>query len=170
MCSGKTTLGAALAQALSVDNPTCFIDLDQEIERQQGMPVREIFARYGEDAFRKLEWQALQQACNLSDAVIACGGGTPCRPGAMDLINAHGISVYLQASLPVLARRLMQGKAQRPLVAHIESMDEMQDFVASALNHREAYYKQATHSFDSSHLESAEEIDAAVDKFLKEIL
>lgn len=161
MCSGKTTLGVALAKECGFS----FIDLDEEIERESGMSVSEIFARLGEAAFRALERAALERAVGLGDAVVACGGGTPCRPGAMELMNAAGDTVYLKPSESRLLPRLMQGRSKRPKIAAISSDAEMLALVRDMISEREPFYALAKHEFDSSWLETTEEIAASVARF-----
>ena len=110
MGSGKSTLGRALAQRV----PGCaFIDLDEEIERRAGMSVREIFDTLGQERFRALEADTLRSLCppeGTQVCVVATGGGTPCRPGAMEWMNAAGTTVLLRASDAVLLRRLLQAQ------------------------------------------------------------
>lgn len=115
MCSGKTTLGRALGRALGRE----FIDLDQRIEAGQGRTIKEIFATEGEEAFRRIEQETLKTVAVSGAPVIACGGGTPCGPGAMDLMNSMGVTVWLQPSWDRLLPRLMHGRRKRPLIAHI---------------------------------------------------
>src|SRR4029453_2479239 len=89
--SGKTTIGAALANRLSME----FVDLDKEIETREGNSVPEIFAAHGEAHFRQvestllLEWATAQRSF-----VMATGGGTPCFFDGIDVINKHGLSIF----------------------------------------------------------------------------
>ncbi len=166
MCSGKTTLGEALAR--SIDVP--YVDIDQAIERESGMSVSLIFSTLGEEAFRRMEAATLARLAGQHDVIIGCGGGTPCRPGAMQMMNAAGITVKLEARKEVLVRRLMEGRHKRPLVAAVQTPDEMSAIVDSLMPARDAYYNLAVHRFDSSYLESPEEIARSVEQFRREIL
>ncbi len=56
------------------------IEMDQLIEEQQGMPITEIFAKYGEDHFRKLETDMLVSFQDKTNTVVSCGGGIVVRP------------------------------------------------------------------------------------------
>lgn len=165
MCSGKTTLGRALASALGCE----FIDLDHYIEDKTGMKVREIFNTKGEDAFRRMELQALDAICNNVDIVVACGGGTPCIPNAMDMMNAKGTTVWLQPRPDRLLQRLMHGKHKRPLIANIETEEEMMAFAKSKIDERRPYYAQSKYIFDSSWLENGEQIENTIARFKSEI-
>ena len=112
--SGKSTLGAQLSTELEVD----FYDLDQEIELSAGKSIQKIFSEEGEDGFRTKEKECLINLSKLSHSkVIATGGGTPCFHHNMDLINRHGVSIFLDVPLEVVVKRLIaQGTGSRPLL------------------------------------------------------
>ena len=166
MCSGKTTLGEALAGSIGVP----FVDLDAAIEDEAGMSVSRIFSTMGEESFRRMEADILARLAGRNDVVVGCGGGTPCRPGAMQMMNAAGITVKLEARRDVLLRRLMEGRHKRPLLAGVKTADEMSAVIDRLMPARDAYYNLATHRFDSSYLESPEEIAASVERFRYEII
>lgn len=164
MCSGKTTLGRALASRTGMR----FIDLDQMIEQEQGMSVKSIFSSLGETEFRRLEADALARVSMMSDVIIACGGGTPCSPGAMELMNGRGITVHLVPDQSRLVRRLMYGRRKRPLLATISTNEEMLDFARRKIAERAPWYDRAQHIFDSTMLETPMEIAITVDEFINE--
>src|SRR5262245_26833320 len=112
MGSGKSTVGALLAQRLGVP----FRDLDAEIERQAGLGVAEIFARFGAADFRGREAGALYRLARAEPAVVALGGGALGRPENRDLVLATGTLVWLDAPSPVLIRRIGDVRS-RPLLA-----------------------------------------------------
>lgn len=112
MGSGKTTIGKLLAQELNRE----FIDLDQWIEKNEGMTVAEIFERRGEPEFRRLERQAAETLGQKSRLVIAAGGGTLTNPSNAAALRENGIIVFLDASLNAVRARL-QGDKTRPLLA-----------------------------------------------------
>lgn len=166
MGSGKTTLGRALAAATGLR----FIDLDEYIEEQSGATVREIFATRGEAAFREIERATLLEVSRMDDVIVACGGGTPCFRSNMELMNATGFTVLLEASFPRLLERLTEGRAKRPLIAAMER-DELEAYIRTTLNARMPHYSKARGRFGSDELETAEMIAASVarftDRFLK---
>lgn len=166
MCSGKTTLGRALGRALRRE----FIDLDQRIETEQGRTIKEIFATDGEQAFRKIEQEMLKKVSVSGSPVVACGGGTPCAAGAMDLMNSLGVTVWLQPAWERLLPRLMHGRRKRPLIANIKTADEMLDFYNNAMSARTPHYSRAMYTFDSSRLEDGAEIEATIREFTSKIL
>lgn len=155
MCSGKSTLGRAVSLLAGVP----FVDLDRAVERRAGISIRDIFAAQGEEAFRRLERQLLEEICQKGGGVIvSTGGGLPCQPGAMDEMRAAGLTVWLQSSTDRLINRLMDGRERRPLLAGIETREDMLAFSNAMLAEREPFYSQAHERFDSTYLETDMEI------------
>ncbi len=112
--SGKTTLGKRLAQAVGWR----FVDLDEEIVKTAGRPIRDIFADEGEPAFRKLEGETLVCVVEAADAntVVSLGGGTLLAPANRAFVEAHGSVWCLDApSAEERARRIAAGGDVRPL-------------------------------------------------------
>lgn len=163
MGSGKTTLGRALAARFDVAR---YVDLDEEAERVAGMSVREIFSSRGERYFRELEREALRRCAVERGLIVGCGGGTPCQPGNMELMNSTGLTVLLRASDKALLRRLLEAQAQRPL---LNGMDPaaLADYIRSEQLRREPFYGLATLEFPSDFLESEEEVSASCEAFAR---
>ena len=106
MGAGKTCVGRLLAERLSMP----FVDLDQRIEEREGVTVPVIFAERGEAGFRKAERDALEAVLNREPCVLACGGGTPCQPGAMEQLLAWGHTIFLDVSWQELSGRDLVGR------------------------------------------------------------
>jgi len=106
MCSGKTTVGRALAEELG----WCFIDIDSEIEASQKMAISEIFGQCGEAAFRELETKTIRRHVTHVEAgvpcVIALGGGAFVQPRNWELIANNGVTVWLDCTLDTVLQRL----------------------------------------------------------------
>ncbi len=112
--SGKTTLGKRLAQAIGWR----FIDLDEEIVKTAGRPIRDIFAEEGEPAFRKLESETLVRVVeeSVTNTIVSLGGGTLLNPANRAFAEAHGLVWCLDApSAEERARRIAAGGNVRPL-------------------------------------------------------
>jgi shikimate kinase len=109
--SGKSTVGQELGGRLGVP----FIDLDAEIEREEGRTITAIFEAEGEPGFRAIEARALLDASTHDPAVIACGGGVVLEPANRITLRSTGTCVFLDVPLDVLERRV-RPDAERPLI------------------------------------------------------
>ena len=139
MGSGKTTLGRRLANKLGKP----FFDLDDEIEKESHKNISEIFEEKGEEYFRLLEKETLNNLIsNNKEFVLSVGGGTPCFYNNMDLINQHGASIYLKYNVGMLVSRLISAKAERPLIKDLNEL-ELTEFVEIKLAEREIFYKKS---------------------------
>lgn len=165
MGSGKSTLGRAAAKYTGLQ----LIDLDNYIERRYRANVRDIFAMYGEERFRDMERRMLAEVADFEDVIVACGGGTPCYHGNMELINSHGTSVWLQASEEILLHRLVRGRHKRPLLAG-KTDEEILQTIRTGLETRHPFYSQAHHQFCTDRLETIEEIRATTRLFINQFI
>lgn len=155
MGSGKSTVGRELASLLDCE----FADLDRYIEHKKGMKISEIFASYGEEAFRAIEIEALRDQLIMhkltgTDLVLALGGGTLLTPVARELVLGQSICVWLRCSEKFLLRRLSRSHG-RPL-ADEASEEEL----LARLAQRTPVYALAPIAVDAegSPYETAEEI------------
>lgn len=137
---GKSTLGKQLARQLNVD----FIDLDQEIEKLVGLPVREIFKKYGESFFRKQESETLRSVSDSQlDFIMATGGGAPIFHDNIKFMNAAGQTVFLDVPTREITNRIMQSnKEERPLLTSL-APDELKDKIEFLRSQRITFYNQA---------------------------
>ena len=110
MGAGKSTVGGLLAAELACP----FVDLDAAVEAAAGRTVRGIFARDGEEGFRRLEGEQLRRTSGLERCVVATGGGTPIAAGNRRWMRAHGTIVWLEVAFDRLSRRVEDG-VERPL-------------------------------------------------------
>ena len=140
MGSGKSVIAKKLSEKLKIP----FFELDNLIEENQNLSIKDIFSKKGELFFRKLEHQIFSELIlNESQKIISTGGGTPCYFNNHELLNHENcISIYLKASLETLYDRLQTEKQNRPLLANLTN-EEMHEFIAKHLFERSFYYNQA---------------------------
>ena len=120
--AGKTSIGRRLAARLHLP----FMDADHEIETAAGIPITEIFARYGEAHFRDGERRVIARLLAGPPVVLATGGGAFVDAATRAAIRAANCtSVWLRCSLPVLLRRV-QGREHRPLFLNQNPADVLE--------------------------------------------
>ncbi|HEY2710051.1 MAG TPA: shikimate kinase, partial [Caulobacteraceae bacterium] len=115
---GKSSVGRRLASALGMP----FRDADAEVEAAAGRPIAEIFAQYGEAAFRDGERRVIARLLAEPPHVMATGGGAFMHPETRALIKAQALSIWLKADIEVLAKRVSR-KENRPLLAGKDPLD-----------------------------------------------
>ncbi len=124
MGCGKSTVGRALAGELGWS----FFDLDEEIERREGLPIADIFEMHGEASFRAAETAALRERVKAVQTgrphVISVGGGAFLTPENFDLISNHGVTIWLDVPLQVIVERIA-GFEHRPLARNPERLKEL---------------------------------------------
>jgi shikimate kinase len=114
MCSGKSTVGAALARRLEWS----YLDFDVEIERRGGATVQEIISVAGEEHFRGLEAALTDEASQADRLVLAPGGGWITRPEFLTALGPGTLAVWLQVSPEETVRRLRTDTIDRPFRDH----------------------------------------------------
>lgn len=161
MGSGKTSVGKKLADVLEIP----FKDMDTEIEKQVGLSIPRIFSEKGEIYFRTIENEVLKK--NLSGTenfVLATGGGTPCYGDSMSFIKEQTdvMSIYLKTPLSILVSRLFLEKENRPLLTHLKTEEDLNDFIRKHLFERAYYYNKADLILENG----SENIDETVEKII----
>ncbi len=137
MCSGKTRVGRELAALMQRRH----IDLDRVIEKETG-PLVPFFKEKGEEAFRKMETQILQQLLTEKDVIISTGGGTPCIGDNLQKMKDAGTVIWLDVPMPALMPRIIRAGGDRPLLFGYKG-EALQERVNELLAEREPYYADA---------------------------
>ncbi len=112
MGSGKTTVGKQLAKKFDFT----FVDIDNYIELKYKTSINDFFSKFGENKFREIEKEELENISTKKNIVVATGGGTPCFFNNIDIINKTGTSIYIKLSPEMLLSRLKNAKENRPLI------------------------------------------------------
>ncbi|HTQ64840.1 MAG TPA: shikimate kinase [Puia sp.] len=139
MGSGKTHWGKLLAEKLHLT----FFDLDTVITEKENKTISEIFAEKGEEFFRYLEKDVLEELVNENnDFIISSGGGTPCFFNNIEFMKKNGKVVWLNTSIDTLKQRLLKERTSRPLIRNIGEQ-ELKVYIIRKLGERKLYYEQA---------------------------
>ncbi|MDA7570469.1 shikimate kinase [Flavobacteriaceae bacterium] len=142
MGSGKSAVASQLNKEINVKH----CDLDHYIEKQLQKSVNSIFKTKGEIYFRKMERHYLEEVLNTnSSLILSIGGGTPCYYDTMRYLNAvqNAKTIYLNTSILELSKRLFEAQSSRPLLKHLKSLKNFQDFVGKHMFERSYFYNQA---------------------------
>ena len=134
MGCGKSTIARELSGKLKV----LYIDTDARIVEEQGMPVSDIFEKYGEEYFRELETDLLNRLQNETPQIIACGGGMATRDCNIELMKNSGLVIMLTAKPETIYERVRYNK-NRPLLNGNMNVE----YISSLMEKRLAYYNRA---------------------------
>jgi len=141
MGSGKSTVAAELAVRLG---RVC-LELDDEIERREGMPISGIFAARGEPYFRALEKRVLESTLERRGMVISCGGGIVIDPDNIRLMEENGILICLDVT-PEAAYERTRGHSHRPLLNVPDPLGRIRELMEK----RKPCYDRIRHHVDTA--------------------
>jgi XRE family aerobic/anaerobic benzoate catabolism transcriptional regulator len=146
--AGKSTLGAKLAQSLNLP----FVELDREVEKEAGAPLGEVFAMYGQDAFRRFERRALERVLGEhAQAVIATGGSLVTDPGTYELLLERCRCIWLKAAPQEHMNRVIAQGDMRPFKGgNATGRSWALDEIRKLLDDRDRLYGRANAVVDTS--------------------
>ena len=148
--AGKSTLGKMLAKKIGWS----FVELNKEIEAQNGLSVAEIIALYGQEGFRRMEQAALTQLLARKELmVLATGGGIVSEPLTFDLILSSFYTIWVKADPEEHMARVRRQGDLRPMADDRSAMAELRNILVS----REPLYARASAVVDTAGLS----VDAA---------
>ena len=134
--SGKTTVGRQLARRLGLP----FVDSDHVIETRLGCSIREFFEREGEERFRDIESDVIDELSQGPRQILSTGGGVVLRPENRTYLRARGSAIYLKSSPEELFRRLRHD-ANRPLLQVADPLGKLRELYVQ----RDPLYRQVAH-------------------------
>jgi shikimate kinase len=141
--AGKSTLGAKLAESLKVP----FVELDKEVEKEAGAELGEVFAMYGQDAFRRFERRALERVlAQHPRAVIAAGGSLVTAADTYKLLLARCFCVWLKTRPEEHMARVIEQGDMRPFKGRSAALDE----IKKLLEDRAGLYARANATLETS--------------------
>ena len=156
--AGKSTLGKVLAKRIGWN----FVELNKEIERQNGLSVAEIINLYGQEGFRRLEQAAVQQLLAQKELmVLATGGGIVSEPLTFDLILSSFYTIWLKAEPEEHMARVRKQGDLRPMADDRSAMAELRNILKS----REPLYARAAAVVDTAGLS----VDAAAARLIDNV-
>lgn len=158
MGSGKSTI----ARALSEMQGSKRIEMDEQIEAEQGMPITEIFAEYGEERFRDLETELLERLQAEKGAVVSCGGGAVLREKNRALMKACGCIVLLTAKPETILKRVKNSTNRPVLNGHMNLED-----ITALMEKRRVCYEEAADIAVETDAKSSREIAEEIAAFCK---
>lgn len=152
--AGKTTIGRRLAKRRRVP----FVELDRRIEQAADLSLGEIFALHGEDYYRRLEREVLQDVlAEGKPIVLATGGGLVASPETFALLRRSATTVWLRAAPEDHWNRVVRQGDRRPMADYPQAMADLRSLLAT----REPLYALADHTVDTS--------GAGIDRVVNEV-
>ena len=133
--SGKSTIGTALSKQLNFS----FKDIDERIEKSEGLSINEIFAQQGEGRFRELERNTVLELDLSRPSVLALGGGAWMQDEIRDFLAPIASIIYLEANVASLLQRL-ENNNSRPL---LDDLSMRKEVLEQQLETRKGVYAEA---------------------------
>src|SRR5690349_624723 len=134
MGSGKTTVGRMLALQLRFE----FVDTDEWLERRAGKSITEIFTQDGEDRFRAMEHELVEEMVQWRHKVIATGGGLGATEANLVSLKTHSLVVCLWAPAELIWQRVRK-QSHRPLLHDPDPLARIRELLET----RRPFYSQA---------------------------
>jgi len=159
MGTGKTSVGREIARRLGIR----LVELDEEIEKSEGISIKEIFSRYGEAYFRDRETDIVKKFAMEDNVVISTGGGVVLRDENMTALRQKGVIICLNAEPRTILHRT-GGSDERPLL----NVDDPVKKITDLLEYRRPYYEKADITIDTDSL-SPSEIAEEINRRVKEL-
>ncbi|MGC8904726.1 shikimate kinase [Thermus sp.] len=153
---GKSRIGRELSRALMLH----FIDLDRYIERRTGVSIPDIFRHLGEEAFRRMEREAVRELAGKDYLVLSLGGGTFVDPENRKVLLERGPVVALWASPETILERTLRKPGERPLL----QVEDPLERIRALLEARTPVYREAHVHASTDHRKVEEVVAEIVEK------
>jgi shikimate kinase len=158
MGTGKTELGKILSKKLDC----VLVDVDNELEKEEGMTISEIFRQHGEPGFRERETAMIRTIAERERVVVSTGGGAVLRQENMDALREKGVIVCLTARPETVLHRT-RGSKDRPLLQVEDPLGKIREL----MEFRKPFYEKADMVINTdgkTPLQVAEEIIGGINK------
>jgi shikimate kinase len=157
MGAGKSTVGRRVAKKLGWR----FVDFDEEVERDLGCSIAEIFSKGDEQGFRAAEARIGARLTEASEVVLASGGGWPAQAGRLVGLPLGTVTIWLQVGAEEAVRRSSEQAGQRPLF----EVEDPVEWARKLLDERSPYYSNARWRVDTE-ASTVEDVSAQVLRIL----
>jgi shikimate kinase len=154
MACGKSLIGRQLSKKIGVP----FYDTDEIIEKKLGKTVNEIFIAFGENHFREIEKQCIENLKLPENFVLSVGGGLPCFNNLIYELNNLGSTIFLKVDLEEIYQRLLSSKNNRPLLLNLED-NAIRSYLQELYDQRLNIYSNAQFTMDVTHMNVNETIE-----------
>jgi shikimate kinase len=138
-CSGKTTVGKFIAEALD----WAFVDVDAELVKASGKSIKDIIDTHGWGSFRRVECSTLRQICAADQQVVATGGGVVLDAANVKVMKTSGRIIWLNAKATTIRKRMRADQSTadfRPALTQKGTLAEIEDLLAE----RSPYYERTS--------------------------
>lgn len=132
--AGKTSIGSRLARIYGVP----FVDGDAEVEKAGGSSCADLFARFGEEEFRRGEERVMERLLNGRRCILSSGGGAFLSEKTREIAKRRAVTLFLDADKAIIVRNTA-GRTHRPLL----NTDNPQQVIAALMEKRRPVYETA---------------------------
>ncbi len=132
--AGKTSIGSRLARIYGVP----FVDGDAEVEKAGGSSCADLFARFGEEEFRRGEERVMERLLNGRRCILSSGGGAFLSEKTREIAKRRAVTLFLDADKAIIVRNTA-GRTHRPLL----NTDNPQQVIADLMEKRRPVYETA---------------------------
>ena len=153
MGSGKSSIGKILSKKLNLT----FIDIDQKIEETEDSKISEIFTKYGEKYFRKIEEKISLKFLSSENSVISLGGGGFINSSIRKMCKKNCLSFWLDWKNETIIKRIYKSK-KRPLAINLTKSQ-----INNLIIERSKFYSLSSHRINCDKLDKAEIINKILD-------
>jgi shikimate kinase len=162
MGCGKTSIGRRLAKKLELS----FFDSDQEVEVSAGCSMKEIYAVFGEAAFKSGERRVIARLLDQPPHILATGGSSILDEETQVVLKEKSITVWLDADLETLVARVSR-RNDRPFIRDGNQRDVLESLINTCYP---VYERSDIHvkTYDEATNTTVDRVIFAVSEFVKE--
>ena len=149
---GKSTIAKYLSEKLGKR----LADLDEMVEREEGISIPEIIEQFGWEYFRDRESEVVRKVAKLKDTVVSTGGGVIGRPENIAALKQRGILIFLSSSAKALAQRIDNDEGRPRLTEAATTLEEVESVLAER---KKLYETVADDTIDDTNLSLDEKVE-----------